>query len=78
MHGAVTIHMEAPAMEIWALVADVRNTARFSPETLDAEWLDGVTEPAVGGCPVPRSCQTQRDRAGLLDDVPGDGLRTGS
>ena len=48
MHGAVTIHMEAPAMEIWTLVADVRNTARFSPETFDAEWLDGVAEPAVG------------------------------
>ena len=30
------------------MVADVRNTGRFSPETFDAEWLDGVTEPAVG------------------------------
>jgi hypothetical protein len=40
--------MEAPAMEIWTLVADVRNTGRFSPETFDAEWLDGVTEPSVG------------------------------
>ena len=40
--------MEAPALEIWTLVADVRNTGRFSPETFDAEWLDGVTEPAVG------------------------------
>ena len=48
VHGAVTVHMEAPAMEIWTLVDDVRNTGRFSPETFDAEWLDGVTEPAVG------------------------------
>ena len=40
--------MEVPAHEIWALVSDVRNTGRFSPETFDAEWLDGVTEPAVG------------------------------
>ena len=40
--------MEVPAHEIWALVADVRNTGRFSAETFDAEWLDGVTEPAVG------------------------------
>lgn len=48
MHGAVTIHMRAPAMDVWNLVADVRNTGRFSPETFDAEWLDGVTAPAVG------------------------------
>ena len=48
VRGAVTVHMEAPALEIWTLVADVRNTGRFSPETFDAEWLDGVTEPAVG------------------------------
>jgi hypothetical protein len=40
--------MEGPAHEIWALVADVPNTGRFSPETFDAEWLDGVTETAVG------------------------------
>ena len=48
MQGAVTIHMEAPPLEVWRLVADVRNTGRFSPETFDAEWLDGVTEPSVG------------------------------
>jgi hypothetical protein len=48
VHGAVTVHREAPAMEIWTLVDDVRNTGRFSPETFDAEWLDGVTEPSVG------------------------------
>lgn len=48
MHDEVTVHMRAPADEIWDLVADVRNTGRFSPETLDAEWLDGVTGPALG------------------------------
>jgi hypothetical protein len=48
MRGAVTVHMQAPAMDVWNLVADVRNTGRFSPETFDAEWLDGVTGPAVG------------------------------
>ncbi len=40
--------MQAPAIEVWTLVADVRNTGRFSPETFDAEWLDGATGPAVG------------------------------
>ena len=40
--------MQAPAIDVWTLVADVRNTGRFSPETFDAEWLDGATGPAVG------------------------------
>ena len=40
--------MEAPAIDVWTLVADVQNTGRFSPETFDAEWLDGATGPAVG------------------------------
>jgi hypothetical protein len=48
MRGTVSVHMQAPAMDVWNLVADVRNTGRFSPETFDAEWLDGVTGPAVG------------------------------
>jgi hypothetical protein len=48
MHAAVTVHMEAPAMTIWDLVADVRNTGKFSPEVMEAEWLDGATGPAVG------------------------------
>ena len=48
MQGAVTVHMGAPAMDIWTLVADVRNTGRFSPETFDAEWLDGATGPSLG------------------------------
>jgi hypothetical protein len=48
MRESVTVHMAAPADDIWALVSDVRNTGRFSPETFDAEWLDGATGPAVG------------------------------
>ncbi len=48
MHDEVTVHMKAPAERIWELVADVRNTGRFSPETLEAEWLGGATGPALG------------------------------
>ncbi|BBZ28667.1 cyclase [Mycolicibacterium madagascariense] len=48
MHAAVTVTMAAPAEQIWDLVADVRNTGKFSPETFDAEWLDGATGPALG------------------------------
>ncbi|TCK20468.1 SRPBCC family protein [Pseudonocardia endophytica] len=48
MQGQVTVHMDAPAEKVWDLVSDVRNTGRFSPETLEAEWLGGATGPAVG------------------------------
>jgi hypothetical protein len=48
MDGSVTVHMAAPANKIWDLVADVRNTAKFSPEVFNAEWLDGATGPAIG------------------------------
>jgi hypothetical protein len=29
MRESVTVHMEAPADDIWSLVSDVRNTGRF-------------------------------------------------
>ena len=48
MQASVTVPMDAPAEEVWELVADVRNTGRFSPETFEAEWLDGATGPALG------------------------------
>lgn len=48
MHDAVTVHMEAPADRIWELVSDVTRIGRYSPETFEAEWLDGATGPAVG------------------------------
>ena len=48
MHASVTVRMNAPADAVWDLVADVRNTGRFSPETFEAEWLDGATSPELG------------------------------
>ena len=48
MEGSVTVHMSAPADKIWNLIADVRNTGRFSPEVFEAEWLDGATGPELG------------------------------
>ena len=35
MKGSVTVHMAAPADDIWELIADVRNTGRFSPEVFE-------------------------------------------
>ncbi|MGY4099868.1 SRPBCC family protein [Nocardia sp. R16R-3T] len=48
MHDSVTARMSAPADKIWGLVSDITNTGKFSPETFDAEWLGGATDPAVG------------------------------
>jgi uncharacterized protein YndB with AHSA1/START domain len=48
MRGSVTLHIDAPPEAVWALVSDVTNTGRFSPETFEAEWIEGATGPAVG------------------------------
>ncbi len=48
MQDSVTVHMAAPAAQIWDLVSDVTKIGRYSPETFEAEWIDGATGPAVG------------------------------
>ncbi|HVB94775.1 MAG TPA: SRPBCC family protein [Acidimicrobiales bacterium] len=48
MRDSVTIHIEAPPEKVWGLVSDITNTGKFSPETFEAEWLDGATGPGVG------------------------------
>jgi hypothetical protein len=40
--------MNAPAKQIWDLVSDVTRIGSYSPETFEAEWLDGAKGPAVG------------------------------
>ena len=37
MRDSVTVHMAASPEAVWELVSDVRNTGKFSPETLEAE-----------------------------------------
>ncbi len=36
MHASVTVPMTAPADEIWNIVADVRNTGKFSTEVTES------------------------------------------
>jgi uncharacterized protein YndB with AHSA1/START domain len=48
MRDSVTVHMNAPAGLIWDLVSDVTRIGEYSPETFEAEWMDGATQPAVG------------------------------
>jgi hypothetical protein len=47
-HDSVSLHISAPANEIYELFADVTRTPEFSPEILSCTWLDGATGPAVG------------------------------
>ena len=48
MQDSVTVHMSASPQRVWELVSDITNTGKFSPETFEAEWLDGATGPDVG------------------------------
>lgn len=48
MYGSATIDMNASPHAVWSLISDVTQIGRFSPETFEARWLDGVTGPAVG------------------------------
>jgi uncharacterized protein YndB with AHSA1/START domain len=48
MHDSVTIHMKATPQRVWELVSDVTRIGRYSPETFEAEWVDGATGPATG------------------------------
>lgn len=48
MHGSVTLRIEAPPERVWQLVSDVTQIGRFSPETFEAEWLEGARGPAEG------------------------------
>jgi hypothetical protein len=40
--------MAATPERIWESVSDVTKIGRYSPETFEAEWLDGATAPVVG------------------------------
>jgi uncharacterized protein YndB with AHSA1/START domain len=48
MRGSVTVHMDAPPEVVWDLVSDVTRIGEFSPETFEAEWVDGSTGPEMG------------------------------
>lgn len=48
VRGEVTVEMKAGADRIWALLSDVTRIGSYSPETFEAEWLNGATGPEVG------------------------------
>ena len=48
MRASVTLHIDAPPDRVWGLVSDITKMGEYSPEVVEAEWLDGATGPAVG------------------------------
>jgi uncharacterized protein YndB with AHSA1/START domain len=48
MQDSVTVRMNASPAQVWDLVSDVTKIGRYSPETFEAEWIEGATGPAVG------------------------------
>ena len=48
MGGEVSVWMDAPPEQVWALVSDVTRIGEFSPETFEAAWTRGSTGPEVG------------------------------
>lgn len=44
----MTVRMAASPDAVWELVSDVTRIGLYSPETFEAEWLDGATGPAAG------------------------------
>lgn len=46
--GEVTVRIDAPVGDVWALVSDVTRIGEFSPETFEAKWTRGSTGPEVG------------------------------
>lgn len=47
-HDSHSIVIEAPAGQIYPLVADLSRMGEWSPECRQVEWLQGSTGPAVG------------------------------
>ena len=48
MRRSVTEHIDADPDAVWSLLSDVTQIGRFSPETFEAQWLDGAAGPAIG------------------------------
>ena len=44
----VSIVVDAPAQDVYDLVADVTRMPELSPELVECRWLDGASGPAIG------------------------------
>ena len=48
MRASVNLHINASPDKVWGLVSDITKMGQYSPEVIEAEWIDGATGPAVG------------------------------
>jgi uncharacterized protein YndB with AHSA1/START domain len=48
VRGSATVHIAAPASQLWDLVTDITRIGEFSPETFEAQWLAGADGPRAG------------------------------
>lgn len=48
MRASVTVPISAPPDKVWGLVSDITKMGDYSPEVVEARWIDGATGPAVG------------------------------
>jgi hypothetical protein len=44
----LSIHVDSPPEDVYAIVADVTRTPEYSPEVASCVWLGGAVEPALG------------------------------
>ena len=45
---SVSLHIDAPPDRVWALVADITQMPRWSPETYRTRWIRGATRAVPG------------------------------
>ncbi len=48
MRAAVNLKIDSPPDRVWGLVSDITKMGEYSPEVIEAEWIDGATGPTVG------------------------------
>ena len=44
----MNLYIDAPPDKIWELVSDITKMGEYSPEVIEAEWIDDATGPVVG------------------------------
>ena len=67
--------IDAPAEEVWALVADITRMAEWSPEVTGGSWIRGATGPAVGARFKGRNANGRRSwstTCEVTECVPGE------
>lgn len=74
-HDEVSLLIQAPAEELYRLVADVTRTPEFSPAVVRCTWLDGATGPTVGArfeaVNTTEAGKTWKNRPVVIAAVPG-------